>query len=75
MPRYRVLEQSFIGDRLWQPAEEIDYDGLPGSNLLPLDAAARKASKAAEALAVAQAVAADEALEDAVEEAAPLDLG
>jgi hypothetical protein len=70
MPRYRVLEASFIGDRLWQPTEEIDYDGLPGSNLLPLDAAARKASKAAEAMVALQ----DETADPDGEEAAPLDL-
>jgi hypothetical protein len=70
MPRYRILEQSFIGDRLWQPDEEIDFDGVPGANLHPLDAAARKASKAAEALAVAQ----DAAAEPDGEEAAPVDL-
>lgn len=70
MPRYRVLEQSFIGDRLWQPEEEIEYEGFPGGNLLPLDAAARKAAKAAEALAAAQ----DEAAEPEGEEASPVDL-
>lgn len=49
MARYRVLELSFIGDRLREPDEEIDFDGIPGGHLLPLDAAARKAMKAAEA--------------------------
>ena len=70
MPRYRVLEQSFIGDRLWQPEEELDFDGLPGANLYPLDAAARKATKAAEALAAAQ----EEAAEPDGEEASAVDL-
>ena len=71
MPRYRLLDMSFIGDRLWQPEEEIDYDGLPGGNLLPLDAAARKAAKAAEAMAIAQDASAD----PEGEEASPVDLG
>ncbi|HEX9446803.1 MAG TPA: hypothetical protein VF920_02450 [Dongiaceae bacterium] len=70
MPRYRVLELSFIGDRLREPDEEIDFDGLPGSNLLPLDAAARKAAKAAEALALAGGAFTD----PEGEEAAPIDL-
>lgn len=45
MPRYRVLATSYIGDRLCEPGQEVDYDGLPGSNLEPLDKAAEKAKK------------------------------
>ena len=37
MPRYRVLEKSFIGNRLVQTGEEIDYEGEASSNLEPLD--------------------------------------
>lgn len=70
MARYRVLELSFIGDRLSEPDSEIDFDGVPGNNLLPLDAAARKAVKAAEAR---NAVDADLVDPDG-EEATPLDL-
>ncbi|HVJ40143.1 MAG TPA: hypothetical protein VM639_01550 [Dongiaceae bacterium] len=70
MPRYRILELSYIGDRLQETDVEIDYDGLPGSNLLPLDAAARKAAKAASALSTLR----DESVETDGEEAAPLDL-
>jgi hypothetical protein len=55
---------------LWQPEEEIEYEGLPGGNLLPLDATARKAAKAAEVLAAAQ----DEAAEPEGEEASPVEL-
>jgi hypothetical protein len=69
MPRYRVLELSFINDRLREVDEEVDYDGLPGSNLQPLDAAARKAAKAAEEIAAAQAL----YDEPVGEEAAPVD--
>lgn len=36
MPKYRVLELSFINERLVQPGEEIDFNGDPGSNLEPL---------------------------------------
>lgn len=38
MPRYRVLEKSFIGNRLVQAGEEIDYEGEASSNLEPLAA-------------------------------------
>lgn len=70
MPRYRVLELSYIGDRLQEADIELDYDGLPGSNLMPLDAAARKAAKSAVALALA----ADEPGDPEGEEAAPLEM-
>jgi hypothetical protein len=42
MPRYRVLEKSFIIDRIVEAGEEVEYDGWPGHNLEPLDAAARE---------------------------------
>ena len=70
MARYRILELSFIGDRLREPDEEIEFDGLPGAHLLPLDAAARKATKAAEALAAAQ----DAQVEHDGEDTSPLEL-
>lgn len=38
MARYRVLEKSFINNRLVQPGEEIDYDGEASANLQRLDA-------------------------------------
>jgi hypothetical protein len=70
MARYRVLETSYIGDRLYEAGAEIDFGDLPGSNLEPLDAQARKAAKAAEAL-----MASAEKYEDIEgEEAAALDL-
>ncbi len=70
MARYRVLETSYIGDRLYEAGSEIDYGDLPGTNLEPLDAAARKAAKAAEALMASQ-----EQYEDIEgEEASPLNL-
>ena len=70
MPRYRVLELSYIGDRLQEAESEFDYDGLPGSNLLPLDAAARKAAKNAALIASET-----DAVEPEGEEAAPVELG
>lgn len=37
MARYRVLEMSFINDRIVQAGDEVDYAGDPGTNLEPLD--------------------------------------
>jgi hypothetical protein len=34
--RYRVLERSFINDRLYEPGEEVDYVGDPSANLEPI---------------------------------------
>lgn len=50
MPRYRVNTRSFIADQLVEEGGEIDYEGVPGSNLDPLDKAGEKAKKAAEDL-------------------------
>ena len=44
MAKYEVQAVSFIGDRLVQPGETIDYDGEPGPNLKPVDKAAAKAA-------------------------------
>lgn len=48
MPRYRVNTRSFF-DREYLVGEEIDYAGIPGTNLDPLDDAAREAKEAADA--------------------------
>jgi hypothetical protein len=37
MPRYKVLQRSFIGGRICEPGEEVVTDVLPGPNLQPLD--------------------------------------
>lgn len=47
MARYKVLALSFIGNALVQEGAEVDYDGVPSSNLEPLDKAAEKAAKTA----------------------------
>lgn len=44
MARYRVLEKSYINDRLVETGEEVEYEGLPGHNLEPLDKAAKAAA-------------------------------
>lgn len=45
MPKYRVLELSFIDARLVPAGEEIEYAGDPGPNLEPLDDEAREAQR------------------------------
>jgi hypothetical protein len=47
MPRYRVNTKSFIANNLVEEGAEIEYDGIPGSNLDPLDKAAENAIRAA----------------------------
>lgn len=43
MPKYRVLEPSFIEARIIPAGEEIEFFGDPGPNLEPLDDDAREA--------------------------------
>ena len=55
MAKYRVLEKSFINGDIHEAGTEVDYDGLPGANLEPLDDDAKAAAvKAAEVIAQAQ---------------------
>ena len=46
MPRYRVLERSYINDRLHEAGDEVEFAHDPGFNLEPLDADAKKRAKA-----------------------------
>lgn len=39
MPKFKVLERSFIGDRVYEAGDEVEFSGLPGPNLEPLDKA------------------------------------
>lgn len=41
--KYRILRQSFIGNRLLNEGDEVEYEGKPGSALEPLNDAAHKA--------------------------------
>jgi hypothetical protein len=43
MARFRVLERSFIDNRLVEVGEEVDYDGIPSANLEAVDKAAKAA--------------------------------
>ncbi|UPY96260.1 hypothetical protein [Pectobacterium sp. 21LCBS03] len=45
--KYRVLRLSHIHNKLWEPGEEVEYDGKPGSALEPLNDAAIAAKTAA----------------------------
>lgn len=42
MPKYEVVKDAYIDDTYYTPGAKIEYDGWPGSNLKPLDAAAEK---------------------------------
>lgn len=43
MSRYKVLKKSFINGRLLYPGEEIEFDGMAGSNLLLIETGERVA--------------------------------
>jgi hypothetical protein len=51
MPKYKVLERSYLpapgdkGNRIYEADETVDFDGLPGPNLEPLDAAGKTKQK------------------------------
>lgn len=45
MAKYRVLEQSFIDNKIVEAGTEIEYDGFPGPNLRALDSDARAAEE------------------------------
>ena len=47
MAKYLVIEDSFINGRFAKAGEEVDYTGIPGFNLNPLDDAAIAAKKQA----------------------------
>lgn len=49
MPKYRVLEKSFINNAIAAEGDIVDFDGKPGPNLEPVDKPAQAA--AAEAAA------------------------
>lgn len=47
MAKYKVLNESFINGRLVSPGTVVDFKGVPGSNLEPMDADAKAAKKVA----------------------------
>ena len=46
MPRYIVLDRSWINNRMYQPGDEVEYDGEAGENLELIDVPAPKSKKA-----------------------------
>jgi hypothetical protein len=47
MAQYRVTTTSFIDNKLVHEGDTVEYDGIPHSNLEPLDNAGAKAAKGA----------------------------
>jgi hypothetical protein len=41
MAQYRVIKKSYIGDKLYEPGEVVEWAGEPGTNLEPLGAEKR----------------------------------
>jgi hypothetical protein len=52
MPKYRVLEKSFINNALVEEGAIVTYDEKPGPNLEPMDAAAETARAEADSALV-----------------------
>lgn len=44
MAKYRVEKTSFINNTIVREGEVVEYDGIPGDNLTPLDKQAEKAA-------------------------------
>lgn len=42
---YQVKVTSFINGQMLAPGSEVEYDGLPGDNLIPINAKAKAAAK------------------------------
>ena len=43
MAKYRLLERAFIDGELMEAGREIDFEGIPGTHMRPLDRAAELA--------------------------------
>lgn len=54
MPRYRVLQKSFIGNRIVEDGEVVEYDGEPSGNLELIEQPKQAKGKKAEAAAADQ---------------------
>jgi hypothetical protein len=44
-PRYKLTEAAYIDDKLYQEGDTINYDGIPGYHMEPLDKAAEDMKK------------------------------
>ncbi|HDT1124110.1 TPA: hypothetical protein QHS45_003537 [Klebsiella aerogenes] len=68
--KYRVLRLSHIHNNLWPEGSEVEYDGVPGSALEPLNEAAKAAkAKATGKAAAVNAVKRSEPLNEAAKAA------
>ena len=43
MARYKVLQRSFINNTTVEEGAEVEWDGIPGANLEPIDEPAKAA--------------------------------
>jgi hypothetical protein len=43
MARYKLREAAMIGDKRYEAGEEIEFDGVPGPHMEPVDPEAKKA--------------------------------
>lgn len=43
MARYKLTQAAMINDVRYEPGTEVEYDGIPGPHMEPLDDAAKKA--------------------------------
>jgi hypothetical protein len=49
MAKFRVLEKSFINNRIVEPGDVVEYDGKHGKNLEPIKKGRGEAAEAAPA--------------------------
>lgn len=63
MPTYTVARRTWLSDecRFVEVGSELEYEGVPGANLNPVDAEARKRKDQAERVSAAAKTAADAA--------------
>lgn len=47
MAQYRIKTKSFVNNGIREEGEIVEYEGIPGDNLEPMDKPAEKAVKAA----------------------------
>ena len=51
LPRYELTEEAYIGDSLYGAGDVIEFEGVPGPHMIPLnDAAKAKAEEYSESM-------------------------
>jgi hypothetical protein len=63
MPTYKVLQKSFIGNRIVEEGELIEYSGKAGKNLQLVEAPSKKSAVASKAKKVVEEELADDSSE------------